>query len=72
MKLCTPKQMQNIDRWAIEGMGIAGLTLMENAGARVAEVIVEYFGDPAGSVSAIEMDEMMSSTSVQFLVLLVI
>jgi len=31
MKLCTPKQMQNIDRRAIDDLGIPGLELMENA-----------------------------------------
>jgi hydroxyethylthiazole kinase-like uncharacterized protein yjeF len=50
MKLCTPKQMQSIDRRAIEGLGIPGLTLMENAGARATKAIVEYFGDPAGKL----------------------
>lgn len=42
--------MQSIDRRAMDGMGIAGLTLMENAGTRVTEAIVEYFGDPAGKL----------------------
>ncbi len=35
--------MQSIDRRAIEGMKIPGLTLMENAGKRVAEEILERF-----------------------------
>jgi ADP-dependent NAD(P)H-hydrate dehydratase / NAD(P)H-hydrate epimerase len=43
MKLCTPSQMQSIDRRAIEGMKIPGLTLMENAGTRVVETILEHF-----------------------------
>jgi ADP-dependent NAD(P)H-hydrate dehydratase / NAD(P)H-hydrate epimerase len=43
MKLCTPSQMQNIDRRAIDGMKIPGLTLMENAGKRVADTILEHF-----------------------------
>ena len=43
MKLCTPSQMQSIDRRAIDGLKIPGLTLMENAGIRVADVICERF-----------------------------
>jgi NAD(P)H-hydrate epimerase len=50
MKLCTPAQMQNIDRRAIEGMKIPGLDLMEAAGSRTAEAIVKQFGDVAGKV----------------------
>ena len=50
MKLCTPQQMQNIDRRAIEGMGIPGLDLMEAAGSRVAETILKHFGDFSGKV----------------------
>jgi NAD(P)H-hydrate epimerase len=46
--------MQAIDRRAIEGLKIPGLTLMENAGARVADVICERFEDensPAGGIA---------------------
>ena len=42
--------MQELDRRAISEHGIPGLTLMENAGARVTEAIVEYLGDPAGQL----------------------
>ncbi|HUU44449.1 MAG TPA: NAD(P)H-hydrate dehydratase [Acidobacteriota bacterium] len=38
-RIVTPTQMQAIDRRAIEGMGIPGLTLMENAGRGIAERI---------------------------------
>lgn len=38
-RIVTPAQMQAIDRRAIEGMGIPGLTLMENAGRGIAERI---------------------------------
>ena len=48
MKLCTPKQMQNIDRRAIDDMGIPGLELMENAGSAVVEAITEQFGEVEG------------------------
>ncbi len=42
MKLSTAQQMKNIDKAAIEGMGIPGLKLMEVAGKSVAEVIADY------------------------------
>ncbi|MFQ5869783.1 MAG: NAD(P)H-hydrate dehydratase [Candidatus Zixiibacteriota bacterium] len=42
MKLSTAQQMKNIDKSAIEGMGIPGLKLMEVAGKSVAEVIADY------------------------------
>ena len=44
--------MQSIDRRAIEGMKIPGLTLMENAGKRVAEEILERY-DLAGKLAVI-------------------
>ncbi len=50
MKLSIPSQMQSIDRRAIEGMKIPGLTLMENAGKRVVEAAMARFelaGKPA-------------------------
>ncbi len=53
MKLCTPKQMQNIDRRAIDGMKIPGLELMEVAGSRVVEAITEQYGDITGQVITI-------------------
>lgn len=53
MKLCTPKQMQNIDRRAIDGMKIPGLELMEAAGSRVVDAIVEQYGDITGQVITI-------------------
>jgi NAD(P)H-hydrate epimerase len=53
MKLCTPSQMQSIDRRAIESMKIHGLTLMENAGARVADTIVERFEIENKSVAVV-------------------
>jgi len=53
MKLCTPKQMQNIDRRAIEGMKIPGLELMETAGSRVVDAIIEQYGDVAGQMITI-------------------
>jgi hydroxyethylthiazole kinase-like uncharacterized protein yjeF len=44
MKICTPNQMQEIDRKAITGMSIPGLALMENAGRLTYEMIVVHFG----------------------------
>jgi len=45
MKLVTPKQMQNIDSYAIDNLGVPGIELMEAAGARVVESIEEYIKD---------------------------
>lgn len=49
-KITTAEQMRAIDKRAIEGMGIPSLTLMENAGRGVAEVIREevFLDDCAG------------------------
>jgi NAD(P)H-hydrate epimerase len=41
MKVLTAAQMREIDRRASAEFGVAGLTLMENAGARVVETMVE-------------------------------
>jgi ADP-dependent NAD(P)H-hydrate dehydratase / NAD(P)H-hydrate epimerase len=41
----TAKQMQAIDRHAIEGLGIPGITLMENAGVGVVRELQESFPD---------------------------
>ncbi|RKX17022.1 MAG: bifunctional ADP-dependent NAD(P)H-hydrate dehydratase/NAD(P)H-hydrate epimerase [Candidatus Zixiibacteriota bacterium] len=49
MKICTPKQMREIDRKAIKGMGIPGLELMENAGKGAFEMIVDYYGPVEGN-----------------------
>lgn len=46
MKVVTAEQMRAIDRKAIEGYGIPGLVLMENAGIRTVEIIEEYLEDP--------------------------
>ncbi len=43
MKLATASQMREIDRHAIEEVGIPGIVLMENAGAGCARVVMERF-----------------------------
>ena len=43
MKILTSKQMQGIDKKAIEKMGIIGPILMENAGIRITDEILEKF-----------------------------
>ncbi len=45
--------MQEIDRKAIEGLGIPGLELMENAGRSVYDMILEYYGPAEGNRVAI-------------------
>lgn len=44
MKLATPKQMNDIDSFAINKHGIPGITLMENAAGRVAEAVAAELG----------------------------
>jgi hydroxyethylthiazole kinase-like uncharacterized protein yjeF len=53
MKICTPSQMQEIDRKAIEEIKIPGLTLMENAGRGTYETIVDYYGDAKSKTVAV-------------------
>jgi hydroxyethylthiazole kinase-like uncharacterized protein yjeF len=48
MKIVSGEVMQEIDRRAIGEFGISGLTLMENAGQRCAEVIIAEFGTGPG------------------------
>jgi NAD(P)H-hydrate epimerase len=48
MKVVTGKAMQEIDRRAIEEFGIAGLTLMENAGRACADFITGRFAEGRG------------------------
>lgn len=43
MKVLTSGQMRDIDRTAIEGIGIPGLVLMENAGIQVTRAILARF-----------------------------
>lgn len=47
MKILTSKEMREIDRTAIEDLGIPGVVLMENAGLRVVRAIRARFGDVA-------------------------
>jgi NAD(P)H-hydrate epimerase len=49
MKLVTTKQIQAIDRAAIDGRGIPGLELMENAGRGIAEYVRELTGGDVSS-----------------------
>ena len=45
MEVLTGQQMRNVDRRAIDEMGIAGLLLMESAGQGVATALVEDYAD---------------------------
>lgn len=45
MKILTSEQMRNIDRRTIQGFGIPGIVLMENAGIKAAEFIIESIKD---------------------------
>jgi hydroxyethylthiazole kinase-like uncharacterized protein yjeF len=43
MKLATTSQMQDLDRTTIQGCGIPGIVLMENAGRGAAELLIRSF-----------------------------
>jgi hydroxyethylthiazole kinase-like uncharacterized protein yjeF len=49
MRLVTASEMQEMDRIAIEGFGIPGVVLMENAGRGAAEAFMGYFSPPPGA-----------------------
>ena len=51
MKLVTVKQIREIDRYAIEDLGIPGTTLMKNAAERVAKLALEHI--PPGGYAAV-------------------
>lgn len=53
MRIATADEMRNIDRVAIEEMGIPGVVLMENAGKRVVEVVCRALGEVKGRGVAI-------------------
>jgi len=46
MKILTSREMREIDRTAIEGLGIPGIVLMEAAGLQVVQALRELFPDP--------------------------
>jgi NAD(P)H-hydrate epimerase len=48
MKILTAQQMRDIDRRTVEKAGIPYATLMETAGSRVVEAILERYGPVAG------------------------
>ncbi len=45
MKVLSVSQMRALDKKTIEGLGISGLILMENAGRLTAQKIIENFGE---------------------------
>jgi ADP-dependent NAD(P)H-hydrate dehydratase / NAD(P)H-hydrate epimerase len=53
MKILTAGQMREIDRLTVERCGISYPTLMENAGARVVEAIIEKYGPLDGKRFAV-------------------
>jgi hydroxyethylthiazole kinase-like uncharacterized protein yjeF len=48
MKLVTAEQMRGLDNTAINNFNVSSLELMENAGSRTVEVMLEKYGDPMG------------------------
>lgn len=53
LKIFTAEQMRELDRLTVERCGIPYATLMETAGNRVVEAIVERFGEVAGKTFAV-------------------
>ena len=53
MKLVTAEQMRGFDNAAINSFNVPSLELMENAGRRTVEVILEKYGDPLGRTVAV-------------------
>ncbi len=53
MKILTSAEMRQIDRAAIEGLGIPGLVLMENAGLRIVRALRARFEDVARETTVI-------------------
>jgi NAD(P)H-hydrate epimerase len=53
MKLVTAQQMRNLDYAAINTFKVPSLELMENAGRRTVEVMLDKYGDPQGKRVAI-------------------
>ncbi|MDX1776461.1 MAG: NAD(P)H-hydrate dehydratase [Desulfobulbales bacterium] len=53
MKLVTAEQMRGLDNAAINTFKIPSLELMENAGRRTVEVLLEKYGDPQGRQVAV-------------------
>lgn len=45
MKVVTAQQMQTLDRYTIEEIGLPGIVLMENAGRAVAKAMFKHFPD---------------------------
>ena len=53
MKLVTAEQMRGLDNTAINNYKVPSLELMENAGRRSVEIIIDRYGDPLGKHVAI-------------------
>ena len=53
MKLARAEQMQQIDSAAINGIGIPGVVLMENAGRQTVRRLCHHFGDMHGKTIAL-------------------
>jgi len=45
MKLVSVEEMRELDRKTIEGLGLSGLILMENAGKGVADAVIDNYAD---------------------------
>lgn len=48
MKLALAHQMRDLDRVAINDFGIPGIVLMENAGRKTCDMLIDQYGNPEG------------------------
>ena len=48
MKLAMAHQMRDLDNSAIHDFGIPGIVLMENAGRKTVDLLVNRYGNPKG------------------------
>ena len=62
MKIVTAAEMREIDRATSERFGVPSLTLMENAGAAVAEFVLAHYADRRSGSSSSAARAIMAAT----------
>ena len=62
MKVATAGEMRELDRRAIEDLGIPGVVLMENAGTRVVRVMLERYPDLKSNQNFLTLQSQLEGT----------